>query len=85
MTRRLIGIEEVAAKLNRSPAWLYKNYKKKIAEENFPRPVKRLGCSWDCLEIEIWYEKHLTRGNSNDNQPRNRYWEDLLRQKAAIL
>lgn len=84
--RRLLSIEEVASRFNRSTAWLYKNYKKKIIEENFPKPIKGYGCCWDSLEIEIWYEKNLTnKDNFNDNLPQNRYWEDVLRHNAANL
>lgn len=55
-----LSCADVARELNRSEAWLRRNYTKLGREQGFPKPLLSGGeLVWDCLHFQAWKDRRL--------------------------
>lgn len=55
-----LSCADVARELNRSEAWLRRNYTKLSREQGFPKPLLSGGeLVWDCLHFQAWKDRRL--------------------------
>lgn len=69
-------IEDVAAELGRSPAWIYKN-RARLEAAGFPKPLARLGprdrLRWRESDVRAWHERRRLglEAPANDTDPQD--------------
>lgn len=71
LSDRTVGLEELAAALGRTPAYLRRNWLKLHREQNFPRRIPA-GWVWPRRAVEAWLATSGTIARSpaaNENEP----------------
>jgi predicted DNA-binding transcriptional regulator AlpA len=57
--RKLLTVRELADRIDRTAGYIYRNWRRLVAEEGFPPPVRGLGNRWDPVAVDAWLDAQI--------------------------